>query len=252
MRFWAALSLLVIVFGLFAQPRASSDIYASWVSMHRLELDLIAEGHLEPVLAGRIDTYASALASQVFSFVPQLLLFMCAGVWCANAGVARHPSSHKKLFQRALLLGVALGVPINLALTCFELRLADGVPVQLGFLDALDNLAFVQSLAYLGALGLYASRLGDRRPAGPWRWLAATGRFALTNYVTQSIFMCVIWYGGARLFAPSTTALSMAGFALGLCLFQLIGSNLMLKRTAQGPLEWLWRQLTYRALPPRA
>jgi uncharacterized protein len=76
--------------------------------------------------------------------------------------------------------------------------------------------------------------------------LAAVGRMAFTNYITQSLIMTTIFYGGrgfgywGEVDRPTLWAIVLAVWAL-----QLIWSPLWLARFEMGPLEWIWRRLSY-------
>ena len=79
---------------------------------------------------------------------------------------------------------------------------------------------------------------------------APVGRMALTNYIGQSAISVVIFRGvglglggtvGPTLYLP-------LGFAI--YLVQLAASRAWLSRFQYGPLEWLWRMLTYGAAIP--
>jgi uncharacterized protein len=76
--------------------------------------------------------------------------------------------------------------------------------------------------------------------------LAAVGRMAFTNYLTQSIIMTTIFWGGrgfglfGEVDRPTLMAIVLAVWAL-----QLIWSPLWLSRFSMGPIEWLWRRLSY-------
>jgi len=77
--------------------------------------------------------------------------------------------------------------------------------------------------------------------------LAAVGRMAFTNYITQSLIMTTIFWGGGRGFGlwgevdrPTLWAIVLSIWAL-----QLIWSPLWLSRFQMGPLEWIWRRLSY-------
>lgn len=77
------------------------------------------------------------------------------------------------------------------------------------------------------------------------KWLAPFGRMALTNYLMQSIIATFIFYGhGLGLFGTVGRAEQWL-YILGIWLFQIIFSKWWLGRFKFGPLEWLWRSLTY-------
>jgi uncharacterized protein len=76
--------------------------------------------------------------------------------------------------------------------------------------------------------------------------LAAVGRMAFTNYLTQSVIMTTIFWSGrgfglfGEVDRPTLMAIVLAVWAL-----QLIWSPLWLSRFSMGPIEWLWRRLSY-------
>ena len=80
--------------------------------------------------------------------------------------------------------------------------------------------------------------------------LAPVGRMALTNYILQSIVCVTIFYGfGFGYYAQlGPTAATLT--ALGVFVLQVLASTLWLRFFQFGPLEWIWRQLTYRQRLP--
>jgi len=75
--------------------------------------------------------------------------------------------------------------------------------------------------------------------------LAAVGRMALTNYLLDTLVMTTIFYGyGLGLFGK-INRFNLIWFILGMWIVQLVISPLWLKYFRFGPMEWLWRTLTY-------
>jgi uncharacterized protein len=80
--------------------------------------------------------------------------------------------------------------------------------------------------------------------------LAAVGRMALTNYVMHSVFAIFIFTGvGFSLFGQLDRH-QLYYVVAGVWLFQLIMSPIWMKHFRFGPLEWLWRSLTYNKKQP--
>lgn len=80
------------------------------------------------------------------------------------------------------------------------------------------------------------------------RPLAAIGRLALTNYLSQAaviVPLCLL-FGWFDRFTP-TGALALA---LAVGALQLTFSTLWLRHYQYGPAEWFWRLLTYGRAPP--
>jgi uncharacterized protein len=77
--------------------------------------------------------------------------------------------------------------------------------------------------------------------------LAAVGRMAFTNYIMQSLVMTTIFWGGGRGLGlwGEVDRVTLWAIVLGVWLFQLIWSPLWLSRFEMGPLEWIWRRLSY-------
>jgi uncharacterized protein len=68
---------------------------------------------------------------------------------------------------------------------------------------------------------------------------------ALTNYLSQSVIFSSVFYGwGLGQFGQIGVMPALAGGTL-FYILQLLGSRWWLQRFHFGPVEWLWRSLTY-------
>lgn len=71
------------------------------------------------------------------------------------------------------------------------------------------------------------------------------GRMSLTNYILQSIVGVTLFYGfGLGLYRYTGATLCLL-IALGIFMLQLLFSRWWLSRHRQGPLEWVWKKLTW-------
>jgi uncharacterized protein len=76
--------------------------------------------------------------------------------------------------------------------------------------------------------------------------LAAVGRMALTNYIAQSLIMTTIFYGGRGLgLFGQADRVTLWAIVLSVWALQIAWSTLWLRPFQLGPLEWLWRRLSY-------
>lgn len=82
------------------------------------------------------------------------------------------------------------------------------------------------------------------------RMLAAMGRMSLSNYTIQFLVCGWIFYGHGLDLYGSLTRVDQMQIALALMIVQMIYSPFWLKAFHYGPLEWLWRSLTYRQTLP--
>jgi uncharacterized protein len=95
-------------------------------------------------------------------------------------------------------------------------------------------------VAFQGTLG--------RRLLSPF---AAVGRMALTNYLTQSLVFGFVLFGigpGLAL-AGKIGTMAIVAIVIGFFAVQVIISGWWLGRYEYGPVEWVWRTLTYGERP---
>lgn len=103
----------------------------------------------------------------------------------------------------------------------------------------------LQGLAYVAALALLFERPQGRRLLGA---LAPIGRMALTNYLAQSVLYVVV-LSGLGLAGKVSYAWVVPG-AVVFYTLQVLFSRAWLRRFRFGPVEWLWRSLTYGRVQP--
>ncbi len=105
------------------------------------------------------------------------------------------------------------------------------------------GLSIFVSIAYASVLILMVKAGVRRFLTEP---LAAVGRMAFTNYIAQSLIMTTIFWSGRGfgLFGEvdRPTLMGIVGLVW---LAQLIWSPIWLSKFQMGPLEWLWRRLSY-------
>ena len=100
-------------------------------------------------------------------------------------------------------------------------------------------------LFYVAALTLLYQRSNWQRRLS---LLAPLGRMALTNYLMQTVVCLVIFYGGRQIthIGPAKCVLIAVVIYTG----QVMLSSWWLKRFKMGPVEWLWRTLSYGQVQP--
>ena len=186
---------------------------------------------------------SASLFGYVFATVPLMML----GLGLFKAGFF-----HGRMPTRLYLALIAVGGVILAVLGLLEWReiIADPkVQATGGWAKVVASYPIFITLAYASALILLTTRgLGMVR-----RIFAPVGRMAFTNYLSQTLIMTTLFSmpWGPRLMGqvdyPGQWAIVAAIWAL-----QLIWSPLWLSRFRMGPLEWLWRRLSYgRDLPLR-
>ncbi|MBW8303415.1 MAG: DUF418 domain-containing protein [Brevundimonas sp.] len=118
-----------------------------------------------------------------------------------------------------------------------------------GLAGVAGSFAWVITLGYVSML-ILMSRLGLRVLTAR---LAPVGRMAFTNYLTQTLIMTTLFYmpWGFHWFGDPAWGPGRLWTAVGaIWVAQLIWSPLWLSVFQMGPLEWLWRCLTYGRMVP--
>ena len=80
--------------------------------------------------------------------------------------------------------------------------------------------------------------------------LVAVGRMAFTNYILQSVIATTLFYGFDFGLFGSVERWGQFLIVLIIWTFQLWISYILLSKFRFGPLEWLWRSLTYFKFQP--
>lgn len=75
--------------------------------------------------------------------------------------------------------------------------------------------------------------------------MAPVGRMSVTNYMAQSFIGVILFYGFGLNMAVSCSFLQCALAGVGICALQVVYSNWWIKRFYYGPMEWVWRMLTW-------
>lgn len=201
--------------------------------------------YAEITLQRRID-WASSAMNQVL-FYPQILGLFLLGAYFAKRKVLHDVTENKDLLKRlAVWTGVLGSLFTFLPHVLASIGLSETSGTQLDVLQILVGGPLL-GLFYICALALLTQRASWQRVLMP---LASVGRTAFTNYIAQSVICTLLFYGyGLGLYGKVSP---LVGLVLSVLLFtlQTVISALWLKRFRMGPLEWLWRAVTYLTVPP--
>jgi len=223
-----------------------------------------AHGTWLQIESGRIGGYLQKLGRFGLVLYVTILASFLVGLWSVKSGYVRRVFDEPRSIRR--LLAVALGATaVGYAMSHWLGTLwprtqapADYIPAfpfpyfQLNMLRTLVLGPFDQAsvvggaVAYACVLLLIWQRARGKRLLRP---LAATGRMALTTYLTQSIVCTLLFYSYGLGWYGSVGFTGMLLITLILFGCQMAASTWWLGRFRYGPAEWLWRTLTYGHAP---
>jgi uncharacterized protein len=179
-----------------------------------------------------------------------------AGVWAFRSGFFRRVVSDRRATRRLLAWCMSIAA-LQFVLAMLASTLVSGGARTPGSTLAVmlqwRRLVFrtldptmAMGLAYAALLLLaFQTRRGQRLLAP----LVATGRMALTTYLAQSVVCTLLFYSYGLGWFGRVGYTGM--FAITLVLFglQMAANTWWLRRYRFGPVEWLWRTLTYGRVP---
>jgi uncharacterized protein len=182
----------------------------------------------------------------VLLFLPSFLF----GLWVWRRGIPRDIEGHAPALRRTCRIALPVGVALSLFAVAENLwrEGTRSMPPDLWiFGAALSRLygTYVLALGYAAGLVLLARQERWRRRLAP---AAAVGRMALTNYLMQSL-VCVTLFTTTHLYGKVGPALLVIP-TVAVYAAQVWFSNWWLRRFRYGPMEWLWRSLTYGSIGP--
>ena len=235
--------------GAFADtPEAAAEMREEMVAGKQEELDaslvvaeLIESGDYPALVAHRFTEQATDLAFILLMFWFESLPLMLIGMALYRMGLFEGGIARRKLLVWGTI-GLLLGAAAH---WWIAQRVADDGFTYYGTLSAFVGWShFPRIVMALGMIALLAA-WGMRADGWLVDRISAAGRAAFTNYLGTSVLMMLVFHGWAGgLFGELTRGQLYLVMACTWVLM-LIWSKPWLERYRYGPLEWVWRCLTY-------
>ena len=253
--FWLGAALLLFGKPLIAWTFEASGISGPFDAIWTAETAVLARQ--AAAQSGDLITFTAAMREMLYyewlvngglvAWISYALGRFLMGAWVARKGWIQNAAANLPMFRRwlwPLLLG---GLGLELA----HLLSADAVDaLWLGpARTAIHAIATPMIAAgyVCGLVLLFQSRT--------LAWLAKpfapVGQMALTNYLTQSVaIILILTAAGPGLGLAGKAGVSaFLPLVIGFFVAQIVFSHFWMKAFAFGPVEWLWRGLTYGSAP---
>jgi uncharacterized protein len=229
---------------------------------HRESAVVYAHGTWLQIERARVGDYLDWLGDFGLTSYVGILAAFLLGLWSMKSGYLRRvidePRATRRLLALALVAAVIGYARWQFADTVWPMRPPPNPPY--GFPYPYFQYAMARqfvlkffswdtegmAVAYACILLLIWQRPRGERLLRP---LAATGRMALTTYLTQSIVCTLLFYGYGLGWYGSVGFTGMFLITLILFACQMAASTWWLARFRYGPAEWVWRTLTYGRAP---
>jgi uncharacterized protein len=171
-----------------------------------------------------------------------ILVGFLLGLYAGRRRIFHDVSAHLAFIRRVQRWGLMIGVAGSAVFVIGESNpSATSVMQNVGRM-CLVFAAPAMSFFYASTIILLTQGEAWRRRLAP---LASVGRMALSNYLLQSVICTTIFYSyGLALFCKVRPSLGLL-LTIIIWLIQIPLSVWWLRRFQFGPIEWLWRSLTY-------
>jgi uncharacterized protein len=174
--------------------------------------------------------------------IPKVMAIMLLGLLAGRRLVAGTLLQDKALLARVVVFGLLAGIPANIGY-----GLIGGLGQEELSMKLIATALYSAGVVPLGLAYAACFALLWPKARAVLAVLAAPGRMALTNYLSQTILGIAIFYGIGFGLYRSLGPWAFTGVAVAIFAVQILWSRLWLRHFAQGPVEWLWRRLTYGA-----
>lgn len=201
--------------------------------------DMLTEQAVRLYASGTYPELVSYRAGQQFGLdvqIPMVLVMFLLGLVVGRSGLLDQPERYQPFLRRWWKWALPVGL-IGSGLLLVGYTTNSAWLISLSIHVGAPALSFV----YLAAVLLNADRL---------RGLAPLGQMALTGYLTHSLVCTTLFYGYGfgwyDQLAPTMTCL----LVIVIYGVQVVLSRWWMQRFRFGPVEWVWRSLTYGQLQP--
>jgi uncharacterized protein len=213
----------------------------------KVQYAVFSEGPLRAARFGRVIFLAALLILYTpFYLAWRTLALFMLGVALVKWGYLE--MDRRRLWRRVSVIGFAWGLPLTLAasaIRALEYEKQSNLVYLGGVLHDVSSLILAAAISSVVFYWCASSRRNPLRVG-----LAAVGRTALTNYVGQSVVMSLIATSYGLGLYGDLTHLQLLWLSMACFLVQMGVSVAWLRQFRMGPLEWIWRCLTYWQLLP--
>ena len=213
--------------------------------LHKI-IDIYAHGPVSRIALQHWRDWKSELPFELFAIYASALFLL--GMWVWRAGIVQRLPEFTPVLRRVCAWCLPAGIAISLYV---GLVLGLTSPVSVSAWRWLAGLLWlpgshILAAGYMSGLALLFQHPGWRARLLPF---AAVGRMALTDYLLQSL-ICTLFFDAtiSGLYGKIGPAAALIPTVL-LYAAQVVFSNWWLSRYRFGPMEYLWRMLTYGKMP---
>ena len=185
------------------------------------------------------------------SRIPKVLGMFLIGYVIGRSDFYKNLVQNKKVVYWIIGLGLLIGLPANYQLAYYMSNFEDdyfGLKINGWYETIAYALGVVPlALAYVGLLMLsFQTTIGNKILL----LISPVGKMAFSNYLMHSLIGNFVFLGAGLGYMGQVGPVYLTLFAILVFVFQIILSTIWLTYFQYGPIEWVWRSLTYNKRQP--
>lgn len=209
----------------------------NFIGLQELERvnNILASADYLSIIGVNLKYFGMNIANTILVGPFSILPIMLFGIYAHQINWLDKIRNHKNLYT---VIGLVIFI-LGLAIKMIQIVLEGSMTSQL--ISQMLGGPIV-ALSYIIFFVLLCEDRVARKVLNPLQYI---GKLSLTTYITQSIICFFIFYGIGLNYYGKLPVLTIYTIAIVIYLVQLLLSYLYLKKFKQGPLEKLWRKVTY-------
>ncbi len=228
------LALLYILPMVLLQDVAELENFVGLQELERVNNILISSDYLS-IMGFNLKYFGMNILNVILVGPFSILPIMLFGIYAHKSNWFNKITQHKNLY---IIVGIVVFI-LGLCVKMIQIMLVGSTISQL--ISQMLGGPIV-ALSYIIFFVLLCEDKTVRKILSP---LQNIGKLSLTTYITQSIICMFIFYGiGFSLYGKLSVS-TIYLIALAIFAVQLVASHFYLKKFKQGPIEKVWRKVTY-------
>ncbi|WP_144550818.1 DUF418 domain-containing protein [Peribacillus simplex] len=234
---FAILGSLFLILGIFDREGMAITTDSA---MMKQSLEVYQSGTFTDIMSQRaLDWYMVNNPFNAIILFLSIFPFFLIGAGVAKQGILQNPTQYKRQLKMLSIVSLLLGMSIKI--------LPYVTVYHFGTIFVQDYLGGpLLTIFYITAITLLAEQAGAFRLLHP---LSYIGRMSMSNYLFQSIVCTAIFYSYGLGLYGSVSYTTGFVFLIALFCFQILLSLLWMGLFKYGPVEYIWRLVTYGKKP---
>lgn len=208
-----------------------------------------SNGHFVEIMIIRLREFLSLMTGGLIFYYPIAMGMFLLGMWAGRKKLLSDFHLDFKIPRRLIIPGIITGIFMNLLYVISFTKITYGDMSIWTFIESLSFLVggFLFCIVYVYATTFL---LRTNKMIHVKKYLASVGKMSLTNYILQSLILTTLSLPYGFGYFGKISMIQGIMLTVVIYAFQIILSALWLRYFYSGPIEWVWKSVTYKKSLP--